>query len=219
MLSGLSWSVSAGRSVILGPNGAGKTTLLKLGAGVLGPHSGGVHSSDKSLSSAVGWMPQDIKALAGLTAREQVSYSAWMKGASRGDAWVTAEQALDDVGLGDQVDEKTSRLSGGQRRRVGLAQALSSAPDILLLDEPTAGLDPAQRSRFREILKSLPREITVVVSTHQVDDLQDIFDVVMVMSLGRFVWQGTVDDFMSLGSHDPRRQGEAAYEQILGGDH
>lgn len=214
VISALTLSHGAGRTVLLGPNGAGKSTLLKLGAGILKPACGSVRMT----STGVGWMPQNVLAVPGLTAREQVAYAAWMKGMSRSAAWSEAADRLRQVGLDDRRDVKASRLSGGQLRRVGLAQALATSPSLLLLDEPTAGLDPAQRNRFREIVQGLPESIGIVVSTHQVDDLSDSYEAVAVMSAGRIVWFDSVRAFMSRGAEGSPRRAESAYEQILGRD-
>lgn len=223
-----SWEVPAGKTVLLGPNGAGKSTLLALGADALRPGRGviqldrltpaqnGRRISRAAYRRAVGWMPQQIRAVPGLTVQEQVAYAGWLKGLPRNQAWSAAATALDRVGLADQVGNKTATLSGGQLRRVGLAQVLVHNPDILLLDEPTAGLDPAQRARFRELLVALPPDRPVVVSTHQVDDLSELFDTVVVLDQGLVRFSGSVAAFMDLAPPtSAERRAEVAYACIV----
>ena len=226
VLRGICWDVPVGRNVLLGPNGAGKSTLLALCATALDARNGtisvnGLDSAQRSNRSAfrrsVGWMPQDIRPIAGLTSREQVAYVGWLKGLGRGDAWRQAGQLLDQVALGEDADRPAGNLSGGQRRRLGLAQALMGAPTVLLLDEPSAGLDPAQRAHFREIIATLDHSITVLVSTHQVDDLTELFDHVVVIHAGSLVWHGTVETFMALAPEGAQRPAEAAYAQVVAG--
>jgi ABC-2 type transport system ATP-binding protein len=222
VMENLSWLVTPGRTVLLGPNGAGKTTLLALGADALQPTSGQVllgtlnprNRRDRALfRSAVGWMPQQARAIPGLSAREQVAYAGWLKGLSSNLAWTSALLALRSVDLESRAAEQTTRLSGGQLRRVGLAQAVVHAPQVLLLDEPTAGLDPAQRARFRELLANLPAQ-AVVVSTHQVDDLSELFDRVVVLLDGRIHYSGSVADFLALAEPGIERPAEAAYARL-----
>lgn len=224
----LSWEVPAGRTVLLGPNGAGKTTLLGIGADVLRPQHGTVRLGHLDLArrrdrqayrAAVGWMPQHIRAIPGLTCREQIAYAGWLKGMSRAAAWEAALDALRRVDLSDRRETLASQVSGGQLRRVGLGQTLVHAARVLLLDEPTVGLDPAQRRRFREILSGLPQETAVVVSTHQVDDLSDLFATVVVIDEGRILWQGPTEGFLSLAPAGAYRPGEVAYATLLGGRH
>ncbi|AGJ78224.1 ABC transporter, ATP-binding protein [Cutibacterium avidum 44067] len=115
-------------------------------------------------------------------------------------------EVLAAVNLSDKASSRVSRLSGGQLRRVGLAQALVANPQVLLLDEPTAGLDPAQRHSFREVLKSVPSEDqVVVVSTHLVDDIEDLYDHVVVMNEGCVIFTGTPDEFINLSKPGPNR--------------
>lgn len=227
VLDGLTWCVPPGRTVLLGPNGAGKSTLLALGANALRPWRGRVVIGELDPSRrrdrgayrrTVGWMPQHVRAVPGLRAREQVAYAGWLKGLSRSEAWEAARGALARVSLSDREDVLTSTLSGGQQRRVGLAQVLVHDADALLLDEPTVGLDPAQRARFREIIGALPAERPIVVSTHQVDDLSDLFDVVVVIEDGTVRFQGSVGEFVALAPHTAERRAEAAYAQIISGE-
>ena len=226
VLDHFTWSIPSGRTVLLGPNGAGKTTLLALGADALQPERGTVAAGllrpggwkqRASYRRAVGWMPQQTRAVPGLTAREQVAYAAWLKGVSRSEAWQAAAAALARVDLDTLSDRLTSQLSGGQLRRVGLAQVLVHDAEVILLDEPTVGLDPAQRAAFREILAGLPGERPVVVSTHQVDDLSELFDTVAVLDRGTIRHQSSVAAFLDLAPAGSARPAEAAYGQIVSG--
>lgn len=224
VLRGVSWDVPAARSVLLGPNGAGKSTLLALCAAALDAPRGTIaldgldptrRADRAAYRRSVGWMPQDVRPIAGLTSREQVAYVGWLKGLGRAAAWHQAGQLLDRVALGEDAGRPAGELSGGQRRRLGLAQALTGAPTVLLLDEPSAGLDPAQRGRFREIVATLDPSMTVLVSTHQVDDLTELFDHVVVIHAGSLLWHGTVGSFMALAPPGAERPAEAAYAGIV----
>lgn len=217
------WKLPPGRTVLLGPNGAGKTTLLSLAATSLRPDAGRIEldglTADhdrKMLREAIGMMPQVVQPIPGFTATEQVAYVAWLRGTDTGATTAAAVEALDRVGLRSQADEIVSSLSGGQQRRVGLAQVLVRPARVLLLDEPTAGLDPAQRSRFRDLLAELPTDVPVLVSTHQVDDLTELFDTVVVLDHGVVRYQGSPAEFVELAPHGSPRPAEAAYLALLG---
>lgn len=223
VIRGLSVSLAPGKTVLLGPNGAGKSTLLKLLSGLLRPERGQVVLDDQvrtsaSLRSLVGFMPQDIAPLPGLTVSESVQYAAWLGGHSRGQAKESAVEAIVAVGLWEKRDEKSTRLSGGQLRRMGLASVLTGAPRVLLLDEPTAGLDPAQRHRFREVLHGLSSDLVVLVSTHQIDDVEDSYDQVRIMADGVMRWEGTPPELLMLAGGDSRQQAERAYLGLVGED-
>jgi len=227
VFDGFSWSVPAGATVILGPNGAGKTTLLALGATALRPRAGAVRLGTRNamrrrdvvaIRRAVGWMPQHVRTIPGLTAQEQVAYAGWLKGMARNEAWREAETALARVGMSDEAGRRTAQLSGGQQRRVGLAQLLVHRAQLLLLDEPTVGLDPGQRARFRETVREVARDVPVVVSTHQVDDLTDLFDTVVVLDRGQIRFQGDVTSFMALAPSGSTHPGEAAYASLVVGE-
>lgn len=225
MFSDFSWTVPAGRTVLLGPNGAGKTTLLSLAATVLKPQAGQVRlgnlssaTNTNALRGSIGLMPQGVRAVPGFTAREQVAYAAWLRGTGESAARQDALEALERVGLRTEADVLVESLSGGQQRRIGLAQVMVRPARVFLLDEPTAGLDPAQRSRFRNLLSELPAEATVLVSTHQVDDLSDLFDTVVVLDHGRIRYQGTPGQFLGLAPDGNLRPAEAAYMALIGSE-
>lgn len=224
VIDGLTWEVPQGRTVLLGPNGAGKTTLLSIGADSLRPGRGERRLDDLdprrrrdrgAYRASVGWMPQQVSPIAGLTCQEQVAYMGWLKGMGRDAAWHASRAALERVALSDQRGRSTSELSGGQLRRVGLAQVLVHDPRVLLLDEPTTALDPAQRANFRELIDSLPPSMPIVVSTHQVDDLSELFATVAIIDDGAIRWQGDVASFLSLGPPESARPAEAAYASIV----
>lgn len=226
VLDGFTWAIAPGRTVLLGPNGAGKTTLLAIGADALQAERGSVavgslrpdgRGQRATFRRTVGWMPQQVRAVPGLTVREQVAYAAWLKGAERGEAWERAAAALAQVDLADLRDRLASQLSGGQLRRVGLAQVLVHDAEVILLDEPTVGLDPAQRATFREILAALPADRPVVVSTHQVDDLSEIFSRVAVLDAGTIRYEGSVAGFLELAPEGSARPAEAAYARVVSG--
>jgi len=225
-LNDLSWSIPPGRrTVLLGPNGAGKTTLLKILAGYSAPDSGHVFGMEgrrltrRELCTTVAWMPQEISIIRGLTVREQVAYASWLSGQSRVRAEALADQALHQVLLDDKKQSSSHTLSGGQRRRMGLAEALSKDGSTIVLDEPTAGLDPAQRKNFREIIRDLPKDSTIVVSTHQVDDLDELFDHVAVLVEGQIVFDGTLDDFKRLGLNESESLEDIFTDIVRGGLH
>ncbi|MFJ4922269.1 ABC transporter ATP-binding protein [Streptomyces sp. NPDC088725] len=222
VLGDFSYRLPPGLTILLGPNGAGKSTLLKLAASVVRPDSGrisfgDVPSTSKSFRRAVAWMPQDIVPMPGLTAREYVAYVGWLKGMSRADAWRKARRALAQVELTDKSDSNTTNLSGGQLRRVGVAAALVHDARVLLLDEPTAGMDPHQRRVFRDLIHQLMGEVSVLMSTHDVADLAEEADHVTVLTEGRILHSGTTDTFLA---HAPEgtaagRVAEGAYTALL----
>lgn len=205
VFAGFDWSVAPGETtMLLGPNGAGKSTLLKLLCGFERPDEGQVTvggvSGQRVLFEKVGWMPQDVQPARGLTVAEQIEYVAWVGGSPRRLARDLARQAIADVDLEDKRDVRTDRLSGGQLRRVGLAQALVRHAPVLLLDEPTAGLDPAQSANFRQLLRKLDCPGGIVISTHQVSDLADDVDRVCIVAEGRLRFDGSPDQLRALGA-------------------
>ncbi|MFJ2589581.1 ATP-binding cassette domain-containing protein [Streptomyces sp. NPDC087538] len=222
VLRNLTYQLPEGLTILLGPNGAGKSTMLKLASSVITPRSGtvtfnGLKAGSKAYRKVVAWMPQDIIPMSGLTVREYVAYVGWLKGMNRSDAWRQARSALSRVELASKADMKTNQLSGGQLRRVGVAGALVHEARVLLLDEPTAGMDPQQRRVFRDILNSLAHDVQVLLSTHDIADLAEEADHVTVLESGHILHHGTTASFLA---HTPPdaiagRAAEAAYTALL----
>jgi ABC-2 type transport system ATP-binding protein len=196
-----------GRTVLLGPNGAGKSTLLALLANSLQPDSGRVvlgarwspqvWRERKEFRKRVAWLPQQVVPFPGLTVREHVAYAGWLKGLSRRDAWERSASALEAVDLESLSGRRAAQLSGGQTRRMGLAGALVHEAQAILLDEPTAGLDPAQRARFRAILDRIGPDRILIVSTHQTEDVHESYDRVVLLVDGTTPFAGSVADFVA----------------------
>ncbi|MBB1244634.1 ATP-binding cassette domain-containing protein [Streptomyces durbertensis] len=218
--------LAAGCTVLLGPNGAGKSTLLGIASSYRSPDAGSVtwngrsptgRRSRASYRRVVGWLPQDVTPIPGLTVREQAAYVGWLKGMNRSDAWRKSRGALARVDLSSLAQRKSHQLSGGQLRRLGIAGALVHGAELLLLDEPTAGLDPSQRQVFRDLLHSLRGQVAVVVSTHQTEDLDELYDEVVVLDSGQVRYQGNVPGF--LWHADPQavagRRAESAYLSMI----
>lgn len=208
-VAGLDWSLeSPGVVGLLGPNGAGKTTLMRLLATVLAPKSGsikvsgvGLHdrAARRSYRMSLGYLPQDFGHWPSFTALECVAYVGWLRGMGADDAWVGAREALDLIGLTEIGDKKMRTLSGGQKRRVGIAQAIVNRPSVLLLDEPTAGLDPERRVRFRQVMRMMGSQGIVLVATHLVEDVTTACDRVAIMRAGQIEFEGTPADLRSRG--------------------
>ncbi len=223
VLAGFSYQLPDGLTVLLGPNGAGKSTLLKLAAGVLHPNRGAVildnvPSTTPAYRRDVGWLPQHVQPMPQLTAHEYVAYVGWLKGMTTREADKQAPMALDRVNLAGQARVKTHRLSGGQLRRLGIAATLVHDSRILLLDEPTAGLDPAQRRDLRTVLTTLAKDVRILMSTHDTGDLAEEADHVTVLTSGTITFDGPTSEFLALAPPDvvEGRRAEAAYASVAG---
>ena len=200
-LAGVTFEAGAGITGLLGPNGAGKTTLLRMMATVLAPDSGSLRllgsdpaKADERLAirRRLGYMPQEPGFHRNFTAFEFVDYVAILKEMTdRRLRHDEVRRVLGLVGLETVMDRKIKALSGGMRRRVALAQSLLGDPDLLVLDEPTAGLDPEQRLRFRELISQRADERTVILSTHQTEDVTALSPRVIVMHEGHALFDGT----------------------------
>ena len=200
-LAGVTFDASAGITGLLGPNGAGKTTLLRMMATVLAPDAGDLRllgwdprKADERLGirRRLGYMPQEPGFHRNFTAFEFVDYVAILKEmVDRRARHDEVRRVLSLVGLEGVMSRKIKALSGGMRRRVALAQSFLGDPDLLVLDEPTAGLDPEQRLRFREIVSERSADRTVILSTHQTEDVSALCPRVVVLHEGRVLFDGT----------------------------
>ncbi len=206
-LTGVDLQLSSGVTGLLGPNGAGKTTLLRILATALGSDEGQVRVFGQNPADAagrlairrrLGYLPQESGFPRGFTAFGFVDYMAILK--EWGDRAARHAEVRRVVGLADLTDVATKRvhaLSGGQRRRVLLAQALIGRPELLVLDEPTTGLDPQQRARLRDILSTAGETATLVISTHQTEDVAALCERVIVLDQGRVHFDGSVEGLIS----------------------
>jgi ABC-2 type transport system ATP-binding protein len=206
-LEGVDLSLQPGITGLLGPNGAGKTTLLRILATVLAPDAGDVRLLGRvpdapdvlaEIRRRLGYLPQEMGFPRGFTGFAFVDYMAVLKEwTAAGPRHEEVRRVLDLVDLADVATKRIRTLSGGQRRRVGLAQALLGAPDLLLLDEPTTGVDPAQRVSLRQVLSTAGERSTIVLSTHQTEDVAALCDRVVVLDRGRILFDGSVRDLVA----------------------
>lgn len=194
----VSLRLGPGVTGLLGPNGAGKTTLMRLVCGILKPTAGsvtfdGADVSAEEYRAVLGYLPQDFGYYPDFTGLDFLLYMAALKGLDRTHARRRSLELLDTVGLGDVYKKKVKTYSGGMRQRLGIAQALLNEPKLLVLDEPTAGLDPREQVRFRDLIAGLGRDSVVLLSTHIVSDVEHIAGRVLIMKDGQIVHDGAWD--------------------------
>ena len=191
----VSFTLSEGVTGLLGANGAGKTTLMRMMTGILDPTSGeiladGVPVHTEEYRALLGYLPQDFGYYPEFTAKEFVQYIAALKGIDKKYAKRKTEDLLELVGLSDAANKKIKTFSGGMKQRVGIAQAIVNDPKILILDEPTAGLDPKERVRFRNLIAELGKDTIVLFSTHIVSDIDSIAKSLLMMRDGQIIYDG-----------------------------
>ena len=192
----VSFNLQKGVTGLLGANGAGKTTLMRMMAGVLEPTRGnvmadGISASSEEYRALLGYLPQNFGYYPDFSARKFLMYISALKGLDKKTAIRKTEEMLFLVGLSEVADKKMQTSSGGMKQRVGIAQALINDPKILILDEPTAGLDPMERARFRDYIGEIGKTSIVLFSTHIVSDLEQVADRVLMMRDGRLIHDGT----------------------------
>ena len=191
----LTFTLQKGVTGLLGANGDGKTTLMRMICGILEPTEGtvtydGIPVTEESYRNILGYLPQDFGYYPDFTGMDFLMYFSALKGLSKKDAKSRVEELLRVVGLSDVSKKKIKSYSGGMKQRLGIAQALINRPEVLIMDEPTAGLDPQERVRFRNLIGELGKNSIVLLSTHILSDIEHIADRVIMMKSGQIIWQG-----------------------------
>ncbi|WP_170075635.1 ABC transporter ATP-binding protein [Paraclostridium dentum] len=189
---------------LLGPNGAGKSTLMKQIVTVTSPTSGKILYNGKDIKSLddryraiVGYLPQDFDAYKNFKAKDFLMYMAALKGMDKQTSKKRVDELLKLVGLSEVSNKLVSKFSGGMKRRVGIAQALLNNPKVLILDEPTAGLDPQERTRFRNLLSQIGRDTIVILSTHIISDIESVAKETIMIKDGQVLLQGTHKEILN----------------------
>jgi ABC-2 type transport system ATP-binding protein len=203
-VSEISLDLGPGILGLLGPNGAGKSTLMRILATLARPTAGKVTwkgtdiaADPNSLRVALGYLPQDFGVYQSLSAREFLAFLAAVKGLPSAKVRERVDACLSQVGLGESADRRLGEFSGGMRQRVGIAQALLNDPALLIVDEPTVGLDPEERMRFRHLLTDLAGQRLVILSTHIVSDVEASATALAVMAEGRLRFHGTPEQLLA----------------------
>lgn len=200
----LSATLTPGFYGLLGANGAGKTTLMRMICDVLKPTSGSVVWNGAPIErlgeryrSVLGYLPQDFGYYPDFSALDFMLYLSALKGLDSKAAKRRSMELLDLVGLKNVAKRKVKTFSGGMKQRLGIAQAVINDPQVLVLDEPTAGLDPKERVRFRNLISALAQDKVVILSTHIVSDVEYIADEILIMRAGQIVASGTIEEILA----------------------
>ena len=203
-LDRISLSIGSGMFGLVGPNGAGKTTLMRIICGILGPSRGKVsfnhldlEENREELQALIGYLPQEFGTYENMTAIQFLDYQAMLKGIwNKGERDRIVNKALDSVHLSESRNHKIRTFSGGMKQRIGIAQTLLKLPRVLVVDEPTAGLDPRERIRFRNLLSELAKDRIVIFSTHIVEDISSSCNKLAVLLEGKVKFVGSPQDLI-----------------------
>jgi ABC-2 type transport system ATP-binding protein len=232
-IDGIDLTIPTGMFGLLGPNGAGKTTLMRILAGILRPSSGSVRVGEldgstnegrQAIKEILGYLPQELGLYPDLSAREFLDYIGILKGLDDRRARARrVDELLEMVALSDVAKRKLKTFSGGMKQRVGIAQALLNDPRLLIVDEPTAGLDPEERIRFRNLLADLAGERTVILSTHIVEDIAQTCRNLAILNRGKLLFEGTSAELIdgargkvwTVTTDGPKPEGDATVVSML----
>ena len=211
----VSCTLSPGVIGLLGANGAGKTTLMRIICGIMKPTSGTIKLgqydvTDSGYRNLLGYLPQDFGYYPEFSGMDFMLYIATLKGLDKGIAKRRSRELLERVNLTEAANKKIKTYSGGMKQRLGIAQVMLNNPQLIVLDEPTAGLDPKERVRFRHIIEDIGKESIVLLSTHIVSDIEKVADRILVIKDGQKVFDGTEEE--------TGKDLEAFYLDIFGGE-
>lgn len=211
----VSCTLNPGVIGLLGANGAGKTTLMRMICGILKPTSGTIRLgqydvTDSGYRNLLGYLPQDFGYYPEFTGMDFMLYMATLKGLDKGTAKRRSQELLERVNLTEAANKKIKTYSGGMKQRLGIAQVMLNKPQLVVLDEPTAGLDPKERVRFRHIIEDIGKENIVLLSTHIVSDIEKTADRILVIKDGQKVFDGTEEE--------TGKDLETFYLEIFGGE-
>lgn len=211
----VSCTLNPGVIGLLGANGAGKTTLMRMICGILKPTSGTIRLgqydvTDSGYRNLLGYLPQDFGYYPEFTGMDFMLYMATLKGLDKGTAKRRSRELLERVNLTEAANKKIKTYSGGMKQRLGIAQVMLNKPQLVVLDEPTAGLDPKERVRFRHIIEDIGKESIVLLSTHIVSDIEKAADRILVIKDGQKVFDGTEEE--------TGKDLEIFYLEIFGGE-
>lgn len=202
-LRDVSFTLQKGVYGLLGENGAGKSTLMRMMATVDFPTKGeiryegkSIYAMDEEYRGLMGYMPQNYSVYPGFTAKDFLQYMGTLKGIPEEKLKSRIGEVLDFVNLSDVADKKVKTFSGGMKRRIGIAQAIINEPQILIFDEPTAGLDPRERIRFSNIISDMGKDKIILLSTHIVSDIEAIANELVVIKNGNILETGNVDELV-----------------------
>lgn len=213
VLKGVDFALDKKCTALLGPNGAGKTTLIKCMAGILAATEGVITASDDERTLKCGYLPQGFTFLPNLTVWESLNYLSHLNKIPQNDIGSEVSRVVELANLRDFIDVKVKALSGGTLRRLGIAQALLGHPRLLLLDEPTAGLDIEERAKLKVVLAKIKESNTVFISTHLLEDIVGLCDRVLVLREGSLIFNGELEEIssfaqgrISLSENEDQRQ-------------